>query len=160
MLDKEKTREYNNRVNGLVAQLGAHHIRIVGVEGSNPFKSTKRKTTHTGGFSFWYGIHAEGIRKFNCSSPGDCCLRRLDGAKLPFSQSENANESLQVHQKKRQHPQGGCRVFCSLLFSLFPLLSSLQAVVSEKGIPLGDELKFVFVLIASMNTAKGRSDRS
>ena len=26
---------------GLVAQLGAHHIRIVGVEGSNPFKSTK-----------------------------------------------------------------------------------------------------------------------
>ncbi len=28
--------------NGLVAQLGAHHIRIVGVEGSNPFKSTKR----------------------------------------------------------------------------------------------------------------------
>lgn len=25
---------------GLVAQLGAHHIRIVGVEGSNPFKST------------------------------------------------------------------------------------------------------------------------
>ena len=28
---------------GLVAQLGAHHIRIVGVEGSNPFKSTKKK---------------------------------------------------------------------------------------------------------------------
>ena len=27
---------------GLVAQLGAHHIRIVGVEGSNPFKSTKK----------------------------------------------------------------------------------------------------------------------
>ena len=42
MLDKEKPREYNIRVNGLVAQLGAHHIRIVGVEGSNPFKSTKR----------------------------------------------------------------------------------------------------------------------
>ena len=30
----------NPRKNGLVAQLGAHHIRIVGVEGSNPFKST------------------------------------------------------------------------------------------------------------------------
>ena len=30
---------------GLVAQLGAHHIRIVGVEGSNPFKSTKKSTT-------------------------------------------------------------------------------------------------------------------
>lgn len=28
---------------GLVAQLGAHHIRIVGVEGSNPFKSTKNR---------------------------------------------------------------------------------------------------------------------
>ena len=28
---------------GLVAQLGAHHIRIVGVEGSNPFKSTKKE---------------------------------------------------------------------------------------------------------------------
>ena len=27
--------------NGPVAQLGAHHIRIVGVEGSNPFRSTK-----------------------------------------------------------------------------------------------------------------------
>ena len=32
-------------LHGLVAQLGAHHIRIVGVEGSNPFKSTKRKAT-------------------------------------------------------------------------------------------------------------------
>ena len=30
---------------GLVAQLGAHHIRIVGVEGSNPFKSTTEKST-------------------------------------------------------------------------------------------------------------------
>ena len=30
---------------GLVAQLGAHHIRIVGVEGSNPFKSTKKEVT-------------------------------------------------------------------------------------------------------------------
>ena len=28
-------------VYGLVAQLGAHRIRIAGVEGSNPFKSTK-----------------------------------------------------------------------------------------------------------------------
>ena len=43
MLDNEKRREYNIPVHGLVAQLGAHHIRIVGVEGSNPFKSTKKK---------------------------------------------------------------------------------------------------------------------
>ena len=57
MLDKEKAREYNIRVNGLVAQLGAHHIRIVGVEGSNPFcvnTIPKRKTTLSGGFSFWW----------------------------------------------------------------------------------------------------------
>ena len=44
MLDKEKAREYNIRVHGLVAQLGAHHIRIVGVEGSNPFKSTSKNS--------------------------------------------------------------------------------------------------------------------
>lgn len=30
---------------GLVAQLGAHHIRIVGVVGSNPIRSTKKRTT-------------------------------------------------------------------------------------------------------------------
>ena len=30
-----------NSIFGLVAQLGAHHIRIVGVEGSNPFESTR-----------------------------------------------------------------------------------------------------------------------
>ena len=56
MLDKEKAREYNIRVNGLVAQLGAHHIRIVGGEGSNPFKSTKRKNHPPGWFFFlvWY----------------------------------------------------------------------------------------------------------
>ena len=28
--------------NGLVAQLGAHHIRIVGVVGSNPIRSTTK----------------------------------------------------------------------------------------------------------------------
>ena len=56
MLDKEKSREYNIRVHGLVAQLGAHHIRIVGVEGSNPFKSTKKKNHPFGWFFFlvWY----------------------------------------------------------------------------------------------------------
>ena len=50
MLDNEKRREYNIPVHGLVAQLGAHHIRIVGVEGSNPFKSTKRKNHPKGWF--------------------------------------------------------------------------------------------------------------
>ncbi len=33
--------------NGPVAQLGAHHIRIVGVVGSNPIRSTKRKPLFT-----------------------------------------------------------------------------------------------------------------
>lgn len=30
---------------GLVAQLGAHHIRIVGVVGSNPIRSTRNKAS-------------------------------------------------------------------------------------------------------------------
>ena len=34
--------------NGPVAQLGAHHIRIVGVVGSNPIRSTKRKPLFLG----------------------------------------------------------------------------------------------------------------
>ena len=46
---------------GLVAQLGAHHIRIVGVEGSNPFKSTKQKTTRKGGFFFGMGFTKRGF---------------------------------------------------------------------------------------------------
>ena len=47
---------------GLVAQLGAHHIRIVGVEGSNPFKSTKQETPPIGWcflfIKLWTGIPA------------------------------------------------------------------------------------------------------
>ena len=34
--------------NGPVAQLGAHHIRIVGVVGSNPIRSTKTKPLFLG----------------------------------------------------------------------------------------------------------------
>ena len=71
MLDKEKAREYNTRVNGLVAQLGAHHIRIVGVEGSNPFKSTKKKTTRKGGFLFGTVFTQKGFEDPKCVSPGD-----------------------------------------------------------------------------------------
>ncbi len=45
LLDKALVGSYNFGVRyGLVAQLGAHHIRIVGVEGSNPFKSTNKNT--------------------------------------------------------------------------------------------------------------------
>ena len=46
-IDKRYTRKYNKQVShpppfGPVAQLGAHHIRIVGVVGSNPIRSTKK----------------------------------------------------------------------------------------------------------------------
>ena len=48
MLDKFLGQRYNNRVIGLVAQLGAHHIRIVGVGSSNLLKSTNKKITPPG----------------------------------------------------------------------------------------------------------------
>ena len=44
---------YNMPVNGLVAQLGAHHIRIVGVGSSNLLKSTNKKAALLGGFFCW-----------------------------------------------------------------------------------------------------------
>ena len=37
----ERFQTSHNFINGLVAQLGAHHIRIVGVVGSNPIRSIK-----------------------------------------------------------------------------------------------------------------------
>ena len=49
-LDKHGPQRYNRTANpnsdGPVAQLGAHYIRIVGVVGSNPIRSTKKDTTH------------------------------------------------------------------------------------------------------------------
>ena len=57
-LDKPDHEGYNFVVTyGLVAQLGAHHIRIVGVGSSNLLKSTKKETPPNGGVSFWYGSH-------------------------------------------------------------------------------------------------------
>ena len=41
----ERVQTSHNFIKGLVAQLGAHHIRIVGVVGSNPIRSTKKRTT-------------------------------------------------------------------------------------------------------------------
>ena len=49
--------------NGLVAQLGAHHIRIVGVGSSNLLKSTNKKVAPMGRLFYWYGICAEEIRR-------------------------------------------------------------------------------------------------
>ena len=58
LLDKDTARQYNPKVpHGPVAQLGAHYIRIVGVVGSNPIRSTSRKATLYGWFFCWYGIH-------------------------------------------------------------------------------------------------------
>ena len=51
----ERFQTSHNFINGLVAQLGAHHIRIVGVVGSNPIRSTKtgnRRSENCGDFSF------------------------------------------------------------------------------------------------------------
>ena len=38
----ERFQTSHNFIKGLVAQLGAHHIRIVGVVGSNPIRSTEK----------------------------------------------------------------------------------------------------------------------
>ena len=43
LLDKLESRQYNLNGYGLVAQLGAHHIRIVGGGSSNLLKSTNQK---------------------------------------------------------------------------------------------------------------------
>ena len=61
------------RGNGLVAQLGAHHIRIVGVGSSNLLKSTmKENTTQRVVFSF---IMDEEIRKIKCGAGEDIPFR-------------------------------------------------------------------------------------
>ena len=57
VLDRPGKSDYNVSCNsfGPVAQLGAHHIRIVGVVGSNPIRSTKtgnRRSENCGDFSF------------------------------------------------------------------------------------------------------------
>ena len=48
----ERFQTSHNFINGLVAQLGAHHIRIVGVVGSNPIRSIKGAVALTCGSSF------------------------------------------------------------------------------------------------------------
>ena len=50
MFDNFGGQYYNSYIYGLVAQLGAHHIRIVGVGSSNLLESTNKKSTHQGGF--------------------------------------------------------------------------------------------------------------
>ena len=83
----------------------------------------------------WYGIHAEGIRTIQCNSPGDCCLRRLDGAEPLFSRSENVNESLQVHQKEN-HPKGWFSLFGVSRRSLpLPLGEVARVSGTERGMP-------------------------
>ena len=51
--DKSVVSHYNLFViHGPVAQLGAHHIRIVGVVGSNPIRSTKKGAAFAAPFCF------------------------------------------------------------------------------------------------------------
>ena len=71
-LDKDTARQYNPKVpHGPVAQLGAHYIRIVGVVGSNPIRSTNRKTTHWVVFLLvWYS--RIGFEKYRCNADEHC----------------------------------------------------------------------------------------
>ena len=99
-LDKPSVRVYNSRYRqGLVAQLGAHHIRIVGVGSSNLLKSTKKKDHQKGGFSFWYGIHAEEIRIIKYSADERCSLRHAAATHFLTKFLKST--------KKKDHPKGG-----------------------------------------------------
>ena len=96
---------------GLVAQLGAHHIRIVGVGSSNLLKSTKQKHHPLGGASVWYGICARRFERSNPTVRWTVGRRRLDdGETFVFISkgNENANESPQV---QRQDPTGRSFIF-------------------------------------------------
>jgi len=62
----------------------------------------------------WYGFHAEGIRTIKCNADERCPLR-LDAAEHLFSHRENANESLQVHQRK--NPPFGVDFFVGTVFT-------------------------------------------
>lgn len=74
-LDNGRFERYNSEVTyGLVAQLGAHHIRIVGVEGSNPFKST-RKQTCVSRSAFSYFCSTRSLRKL-CPANGYAAVPR------------------------------------------------------------------------------------
>lgn len=89
-------------LHGLVAQLGAHHIRIVGVEGSNPFKSTKRKATSDEvAFFLVQDLRrrdSNNLIRLAGGKPGGECPPRA--ATPIFACGENANESLQVHHDR------------------------------------------------------------
>ena len=68
-LDKEILQRYNRPVsNGLVAQLGAHRIRIAEVEGSNPFKSTNKNAAF--GRLFLLVDLRKRFEPLKCNSPG------------------------------------------------------------------------------------------
>ena len=67
-----------NVIYGLVAQLGAHHIRIVGVGSSNLLESTNKKPPF-GVVFYWYGICDEEIRIIQCNA-NEHCRRGLDRA--------------------------------------------------------------------------------
>ena len=77
-----------NSILGLVAQLGAHHIRIVGVEGSNPFESTiksKRYRCHWRKASGINRFRAFFAQKFtNESIDANHCFPLTGGIRTPF----------------------------------------------------------------------------
>ena len=90
-LDKGITSGYNRKCYGPVAQLGAHHIRIVGVVGSNPIRSTKEDTTLLGGVLF--GLTR--IRTISMQQSGGGLLLAAAGCRETYIfVYENANESV------------------------------------------------------------------
>ena len=67
LLDKATCRRYNFDGHGLVAQLGAHHIRIVGVGSSNLLKSTKEKYRHRAVFFFGMAFTQRRFEELNAT---------------------------------------------------------------------------------------------
>ena len=62
---------------GLVAQLGAHRIRIAGVGSSNLLESTKKKTTILGGLLFGMVLTKRRFEYFKCDMPVAYCYNQF-----------------------------------------------------------------------------------
>ena len=97
MLDIRFFRRYNGGVpHGPVAQLGAHYIRIVGVEGSNPFRSTRKKT------SFVHGTYEVFFNEINPF--GICEIRYACEIWLRHVKCAAAREGIYFISLDAQHP--------------------------------------------------------
>ena len=96
----KKRRNIITESSGLVAQLGAHHIRIVGVEGSNPFKSTKQKC-HPAGVALLFGMALAQVG-FENSNP--TCREQVGGE---GSTEPNHDETNPFKSGRERSPRRG-----------------------------------------------------